>query len=463
MANTAVVILAAGDGKRMKSDTPKVLHKAAGLALVEWVVKAAEDAFDTKPIVIYGSGGSAVPETLGERCAYALQEERLGSGHAVMMAKDLLADSEYTVVLAGDMPLVRAESIKLLAEKAAKGKYSALLLTGILDDATGYGRIIRDEKNNIRSIVEEKDATEEQKMIREANISFYCFKSSDLCLALGELAPNNAQGEYYLTDCIEILYKKGKKTGGIVLNDLTECQGVNNRVHLAQTSAELRARINRRVMMDGVTLIDPRSTYIDGGVQIGQDTVIYPGVILEGRTVIGSGCTLYQGSRIKDSVVESGATVQNSVVLESRIGRRAQVGPYAYIRPGTAIGDNCRIGDFVETKNSVIGNRTKVSHLTYVGDADVGEDVNIGCGVVFVNYDGKKKFRTKVGDRAFIGCNTNLISPVSVGDESYIAAGATVTKNVPEGALCIARAREVIKSGWSRGRYVVHKHTEEDK
>ena len=457
------VILAAGNGTRMKSQTPKVLHKAAGRTLVEWVVSAAEEAFPGKPIVIYGAGGDAVPKSLGDRCEYALQAERKGSGHAVMMAEDLLRGSDYTVILAGDMPLVRGESIRMLADEAKKGGFDALLLTGILENATGYGRIVRDAAGNVCGIVEEKDASPEQKKIKEVNVSFYCFRTQALLEALGELTPNNAQGEYYLTDCIDILYKKGKKTGGIVLADLEEGEGVNHRAHLARVAAILRSRINERIMLGGATLIDPANTYIDADVTVGQDSVIYPGVILEGNTKIGAGCTLYQGSRIKDSVVEDGAAVQNSVVLESRVGAGAQVGPYAYIRPGTSIGEHCRIGDFVETKNATIANRSKVSHLTYVGDADVGEDVNIGCGVVFVNYNGKEKFRTKVGDRAFIGCNTNLISPGNVGDGAYIAAGATVTKDIPADALCIARARETIKAGWGKGRYPVGKKDGENK
>jgi len=457
---TSVVILAAGNGTRMKSALPKVLHKAAGRTLAGWVVRAAQEAGCAQPIVVYGAGGDAVPKALGDSCRYALQAERLGSGHAVMMAADAIAGSEYTIVLAGDMPLVRPQSIAYLEGQARAGGYSALLLSGILTDPTGYGRILRDEAGGVTGIVEQKDASEEQKTIREVNLSFYCFATADLLAALKELSPANAQGEYYLTDCIGILHAQGKKTGAMVLNDVSQCDGVNTRAHLAAAAARLRERINRAHMEAGVTLIDPTASYIDADVTIGADTVIYPGVILEGDTHIGSGCTLYQGSRIADSTVEDGATVQNSVVLQSRIGAHAQVGPYAYIRPGTSIGAHCRIGDFVETKNATIADCTKVSHLTYVGDADVGRDVNIGCGVVFVNYDGKNKYRTRVGDHAFIGCNTNLISPVEVGDCAYIAAGATVTKDIPADALCIARAREVVKEGWARGRYETHEKKE---
>lgn len=451
-----VVILAAGEGTRMKSSTPKVLHKAAGRSLVDWVVQAAKSVCKT-PVVVYGSGGDAVPSALGESCEYALQSERKGSGHAVMAAADLIRGSEYTAVLAGDMPLIRPESIERMVKAAQEGEYAAYLLTGYLQDPTGYGRIKRNADGAIMGIVEQKDASEQEKEIQEVNLSLYCFQTEALLEALDEVKPSNAQGEYYLTDCIEILGKKGRKTGGEIIADMSECEGVNNRAQLAAAAGVLRERINHQHMLNGVSMIDPASTYIDAKVQIGRDTLLYPGVVLEGETVIGQGCTLYQGSRIVDSRIEDGAEVTNSVVLQSVVGECSKVGPYAYLRPNTVVGDHCRVGDFVEMKNATLGNRSKVSHLTYVGDSDVGEDVNIGCGVVFVNYNGKEKFRSRVEDRAFIGCNTNLISPVNVGKDSYIAAGATVTKDVPADSLLIARAREVIKEGWGKGRYTVKK------
>lgn len=457
MKKMGSIILAAGDGKRMKSSLPKMLHRAAGKPLVEWVVEAAEQALGVKPIVVYGAGGSAVPDYLGERCVYALQAERKGSGHAVMMARELMAEYDYVTVIAGDMPLVEPSSIHRLAELAEQGEYAALLLTGKVVNPAGYGRILRDGAGRVTGIVEDKDATPEQKEIDEINLSFYCFQTRALAEALDEITPANAQGEYYLTDVIGIMHQKGLPTGALVIDDPSQCEGVNNRAQLAQAAERLRERINTRHMMNGVTMLDPRATYVDDGVTIGADTVIYPGVILEGNTVVGEGCTLYQGSRIADSVIEDGATIQNSVITESHVGKGTQVGPYAYLRPGSNIGAGCRIGDFVEVKNSNIDDGAKVSHLTYVGDGDVGKNVNVGCGVVFVNYDGKEKARTTVGDDAFIGCNTNLISPVSVGKGAYIAAGATVTKDIPDDALCIARAREIIKDGWGRGRYQVKK------
>ena len=450
---TSVIIMAAGDGKRMKSHLPKALHPAAGKPLAEWVVCAAEEATGEKPILIYGSGGTALPDYFGESCLYAHQAERRGSGHAVMMAEEYIRQCDYVVVLAGDMPLIRAEDIKKLMDVAIAGDYGALLYTGVMDTPCAFGRILRDERGYVCGIVEEKDATEAQKEIKEVNLSMYCFRSSALLEALPLLSSDNAQGEYYLTDAVQIIYEKGLPTGAINVEDMDLCEGVNSRGDLAKVSQTLRSRINARIMEGGVTLIDPQSTYIDADVEVGSDTVIYPGVILEAGTKVGCGATLYQGSRIRSSTIGDGATVQNSVIEESRVGAGAQIGPYAWLRPGSDVGDRCRIGDFVEVKNSVLGEGTKVSHLTYVGDSDLGRDINVGCGVVFVNYDGQKKARSTVGDGAFIGCNTNLISPVHVGEGAYIAAGGTVTKDIPDDALVIARAREVIKSGWAKGRY----------
>lgn len=450
---TKVVILAAGEGTRMKSAKPKVLHSCAGKSLVAWVAEAAE-AVCSRPVVVVGSSGEAVREELSEeKFDFALQAQRLGSGHAVMAAKEQIAGSEYTVVLAGDMPLIRGESIQSLVNSARGGRFSCMLLTGHVQNPKGYGRIIRDEHGNVLGVVEEKDASDFERSICEVNVSVYCFKTEDLLYALGELKPANAQGEYYLTDCVKILRDAGKKVGGQPVADIIECMGVNDRVQLAEASCQMRRRINEAHMRAGVTMIDPAQTYVSPETTIGPDTILYPGVILEGSCKIGSGCTLYQGSRISDSEVKDGATVENSVLQNAVVGKKTKVGPYAYLRPGTVLGDGCRVGDFVEIKNAMVGNGTKVSHLTYVGDAELGEDINIGCGVVFVNYNGKQKFLTKVGNRAFIGCNTNLVSPVTVGEGAYIAAGATVTKDIPADALCIARAREVIKAGWAKGRY----------
>lgn len=453
--NCSVIILAAGEGTRMKSKLPKVLNKAAGLPMVEWVARAAMESTGKKPIIIYGSGGNALPDYFGDRCEYVLQQERKGTGHAVMMARDAIinSESEYVVVLAGDMPLMRAESIGRLCSAAKEGDYSCMLLTSILSNPTGYGRIIRGESGEVLGIVEHKDATDEQRKINEVNISVYCFRTSELLSNLDKITPNNKNGEYYLTDTIELIRQAGGKVGALPLEDYSEGEGVNDKSQLAKCAKILRNRINDAHMKNGVTIIDPENCYIDADVKIGADAVIYPGVILEGDTVIECGANIMQGSRISNSKICEGAAIQNSVVIESVVGSYTQVGPYAYLRPGSVIGEDCRIGDFVEVKKSKIGNRSKVSHLTYVGDGDMGEDINVGCGVVFVNYDGNNKARSKVEDGAFIGCNTNLIAPVTVGEGAYIAAGSTVTKDVPEYALLVARARETVLPGWAKGKY----------
>lgn len=453
MDKCIAVILAAGEGTRMKSKTPKVLHRAAGLSMLEWVVRAARGADTGKCVVVCGRGRNEIENQFGDTVSYVEQAERKGSGHAVMCAeKELVGFDGYTLIIAGDMPLLREETIAALVNAAKEGNYACTMLTAKLDNPFGYGRILRNELGDVTAIVEEKDATEEQRMVTEVNASCYCVCTPLLLECLKEIKPTNAQGEYYLTDIVSILNGKGEKVGAYIADDARECMGVNDRVQLAQVSEILRTRILERHMKNGVTIIDPKNTYIDADCTIGQDTVIYPNVTLEKGTVIGENVTLYPGSRIENSSIADGTTVQNSVILDAQIGRETTVGPNAYVRPNSMIGDHCRIGDFVEIKNANIGNGTKVSHLTYIGDADFGEGINVGCGVVVVNYDGKNKFRTSVGDNAFIGCNTNLISPVRVGNDVYIAAGSTITDDIPEGAFAIARSRQTVKNGWKDKR-----------
>lgn len=448
------LVMAAGEGTRMKSSVPKVLHKIAGRTMLEWVIDAVSgDDFGKPVIIVSPKNGEAISQVVGDSCKTAVQERQLGTGDAVKSALDAISGSDYTVIIAGDMPLVRRETMESLSGQCAELGCDMMLLTGVIDNPTGYGRILR-EDGKVVGIIEENDATDEQKKIKEINLSCYCVRTSALIENITKLKNDNKKGEYYLTDLVKIFAEEGLKVEAKPVADMSELSGVNTKTQLAQAAAVLRVRINEEHTEAGVLMIDPSTVYVDAGVKIGEDTVIYPGVVIEGETEIGSAVTLYPGSRIKDSVVADGAVVQNSVVLESRIGERAQVGPYAYLRPGSNIGSDCRIGDFVEVKNSDIGDGSKVSHLTYIGDGTIGKECNIGCGVVFVNYDGKEKARVTVGDGCFIGCNTNLISPVEVGHGAYIAAGATVTKDIPDNALCIARAREVIKAGWGKGRYV---------
>ncbi|MBC8529966.1 bifunctional UDP-N-acetylglucosamine diphosphorylase/glucosamine-1-phosphate N-acetyltransferase GlmU [Christensenellaceae bacterium NSJ-44] len=444
------LIMAAGAGTRMKSELPKVLHKVCGRSLVEWVLCAAGEVSDEKPVAIIGHGAEQVRAHLEGRAQFAVQAERKGTGHAVMMARDYIADGKgYTLILAGDMPLIGGETLRALCQQTQDAGAAVTLLTAKLSDPTGYGRVLRDGEGNVKGIVEQKDATPEQLAVCEVNASVYCFETEKLLWALNRIDDNNAQHEYYLTDTIGLLVADGQKVAAYCTDDFTQCMGVNTRAQLAEAGEILRRRINHAWMVAGVTILDPNATYIDAQVRIGVDTVIYPGNILEGETVIGSGCTLLQNNRISGSRVGDGAQVQSSVLLDCAVGAHTQVGPFAYLRPKANVGQGCRVGDFVELKNANIGDGTKISHLTYVGDSDVGERVNLGCGVVFVNYDGQVKQRCTVGNDAFIGCNVNLVAPVKVEDGAYIAAGSTITEDVPGDALAIARCRQTVKAGWA--------------
>lgn len=443
------LILAAGQGKRIKSDIPKVLHKVCGKEMVNHVIDNMRKAGIEEIDVIVGKGAERVKEGTKDRNVfYSLQEEQLGTGHAVKCASDFLKGKKGTIVIfPGDAPLTKKTTIESLMKEHEENKNAATLLSAMVEDPTGYGRIIRDEKGNVLKIVEHKDCNEEELLVNEMNAAMYCFDIEELVNSLDKLSNNNNQGEYYLTDVIGILKEEGKKIGAVV-TDYEDTIGVNSRVQLAEAEELLRNRINNTHLENGVTLIDPKATYIGIDVEIGRDTIVYPGTILEGNTVIGSDCLIMQNCRIKDSTINDGVTVESSVILDSEIGKNTTVGPFAYIRPESKIGEKARIGDFVEIKKSTIGNGTKVSHLTYIGDAEVGEGCNFGCGTVVVNYDGKVKNKTIIGDHSFIGCNTNLVSPVEVHDNTYIAAGSTITNDVLEGELAVARAKQRNIKGW---------------
>lgn len=446
------VILAAGEGKRMKSHKPKVLHKVCGKEMVNHVIDTMRAA-DLKEVnVIVGKGAEEVKaETESRKVFYSLQDKQLGTGHAVMCTKDFLQGKQGVVaIFTGDAPLIREETVRDLINYQKEGKYSAVILTSIVDNPKGYGRIIR-EGNTVGRIVEDKDCSQEELKVNEINAGMYAFDIEDLLASLDKLTNNNAQGEYYLTDVIGILKQEGKAVGALVI-DFEETLGVNSRVELSQAEKIMRERINKKHMINGITIIDPSNTYIDSDVEIEDDVMIYPGNVLQGKTVIKRGCVLYPNNRIEDSVIGEETVVQSSVILESTIGQNTTVGPYAYIRPESVIGNHARIGDFVEIKKSTIGDKTKVSHLTYIGDAEVGSNCNFGCGTVVVNYDGSKKHKTKIGNNVFIGCNTNLVSPVELKDNSYTAAGSTITEEVPEGSLAIARAKQINIEGWVNRR-----------
>ena len=443
------LILAAGQGTRIKSDIPKVLHKVCGKEMVNHVIDNMRKASIEDVNVIIGKGAELVKkETESRKVSYSLQEEQLGTGHAVKCAAEFLKGKKGTVLIfAGDAPLTKETTIKELIKYHEENNNSATLLSALVEDPTGYGRIIRDENGQVLKIVEHKDCNEEELKVNEMNAAMYCFDIEDLINALEKISNDNVQGEYYLTDAIGIVKEEGKKVGAVV-TDYEDTIGVNSRAQLAEAEEILRNRINRIHLDNGVTLIDPRSTYIGADVVIGKDTILYPNTILEGNTKIGQRCTILQNTRIKDSIIENGATIESSVILESKVGENTNVGPFAYIRPESSIGNNVKIGDFVEIKKANIGNETKVAHLTYIGDAEVGSGCNFGCGTVVVNYDGKKKHKTIIGDNSFIGCNTNLVSPVKVGDNTYIAAGSTITNEVSEGDLAIARSKQRNIKGW---------------
>lgn len=444
----SALILAAGQGTRIKSKLPKVLHRVCGKEMVNHVIDTLKCSGVEDINVIVGKGAELVKERTSSRnVSFSMQLEQLGTGHAVKCAESFLNGKKGVVaVFCGDSPLITRETVEALFDTHIKNKNSITLLTSVLDDATGYGRIVRDGDSVLR-IVEHKDCTEEELLIKEMNAGVYCFDIENLLESLNKLSNNNSQGEYYLTDVIGIQKSEGKKVGASITN-YEETMGVNSRVQLAQVESIMRNRINNRHMDNGVTLINPMNTYIGADVVIGKDTIIYPGNIIDGNTVIGENCVVYANCRISDSIVDDDVVIESSVVLNSRIGRKTTVGPFAYIRPETIIGESVRVGDFVEIKKSTIGDNTKISHLTYVGDAEVGMGCNFGCGTVTVNYDGKSKNKTVIGDNSFIGCNTNLISPVCIDDNTYIAAGSTITEDVKEGSLAIARSRQVNIEGW---------------
>lgn len=410
------IIMAAGKGTRMKSNKSKLVHKIYGKELVKRVAELAYKIGSDDVVAVVGHMREQVQEVLGDSVKYAYQDELLGTGHAVMQAAPFLEGKKgKVVVLYGDVPIIRPETLKKLIEKSVTSKEYATLLTAIYENPTGYGRIIRDEGGSVEEIVEEKDANSYQKKIKEINSGIYCFDIEELLKALKFIKPNNAQGEYYLTDVIKIMNDKGLKTGAVIVEDNTEILGVNDRAQLELLTRVLRMRINSEHMRKGVTIEDANSTYIYDDVKIGQDTVIHPNT-----------------------------TIQNNVI----IGENCEIGPNAFIREGCILDNKVKIGNCVEIKKTVIGEGTKVPHLTYLGDCKVGKNGNIGCGTITCNYDGKNKNQTIIGDNAFIGSNVSLVAPVKIGDNVTVAAGSTITDDIPSDTLSIARERQINKEGY---------------
>lgn len=450
MIQKFAVVLAAGQGTRMKSKLYKVLHPVCGKPMVQHIVDRLKALEIDEIVVVVGHGAGQVKEQLGESVQYAFQEKQLGTAHAVMMSTEMLQEKQgITVVVTGDTPLIKEETLKRLMEQHIQSGASATILTTVLDDPTGYGRIIRQQDGSVQRIVEHKDASEEERHVQEINTGIFCFDNQKLFTALGQVNNNNVQGEYYLPDVIEILKGQDEVISAYLTADAEDGMGVNDRVQLSQAEQILRKRINEQHMRGGVTIIDPNSTYIEADVVIGADTVLQPGTFLRGKTVIGEDCVIGPQADLKDITVENGVTIQYSVISQSQIRKEATIGPFAYIRPNSEVGEKAKVGDFVELKNTRLGNGSKVSHLSYLGDAQIGDDVNVGCGTITVNYDGVHKHKTIIGDHSFIGCNSNLIAPVTVGESAYVAAGSTVTKDVPDGALAIAREKQLNKEGYA--------------
>ena len=449
MQETVAVILAAGKGTRMKSALPKVLHAVGGQSMLRHVMTAAEQAGAKRTIVVVGFGGDQVQAEIGAAAEYVLQAEQLGTGHAMMQAQPALAGYTGTVLLlCGDTPLLTGNTLQQLVAAHQQSGAAATVLTAMPADATGYGRILRDKSGQVLGIVEQKDATPEQKQIGEINTGIYCFEAAPLFAALAGLTCNNAQQEYYLTDVLAILAQAGQRVGAVEVADFQETLGINSRLQLAEAEKILRQRKLLELMDSGVTVMDPASTFVDASVSIGEDTVLYPFTWLEGATTIGRNCRIGPNSRIADSQLGDAVTLHFSYAHECKIADGVTVGPYVHLRPDAELAAGVKVGNFVEVKNSRVGVGSKLPHLSYIGDADIGSGVNIGCGTITVNYDGKKKHRTVVGDTAFVGCNSNLVAPVSVGAGSYIAAGSTITKDVPDGALGVGRARQANIAGW---------------
>ena len=442
------VILAAGLGKRMNSKNHKVVHRVCGKPIIAQIVHEMRAVELDRLFVVVGRLEDQVRGVLGDSVEYVRQEEQLGTGHAVLQALPYLPEEGVTVVLYGDCPLIRSDEITRLI-RTAQETGGTTLMTAELDDPHSFGRVLRGADGTVERIVEERDATPEQRAIREVNSGIYAFQTRHLRAALPKLTFENAQRELLLTDCVGIIRAAGDSVVPVMVRDADDIVNVNDRVQLAVCEEKLRRRILLRHMQNGVTFIDPAATYVESDVVIGRDTVVWPGTYLRGATVIGEDCVIGPAAQLTDAQIEDGAEVNSSVVVQSRIGAGAAIGPFAYVRPGSRVGERVKIGDFVEIKNSTIGNDTKVSHLAYIGDSDVGAGVNVACGVVTANYDGFRKHRTVIGDDSFIGCNVNLVAPVEIGDGSYIATGSTITESIPEGSFAIARERQTTKAGYA--------------
>lgn len=453
MTSIYAIVLAAGKGTRMKSDLHKVLHPIGGKAMALHLVTTLEEVGVAQTYFIVGHGAESVMDTIGTRVKYCLQQEQLGTGHAVLQAEAELKGKEgITLLINGDTPLITSTTLKNMIALHQQEKAALTLLTTKMENPYGYGRVVYGANQSVQCIVEEKDATEEQKRIQQVNVGVFCVDNQKLFSALHRITNHNSQGEYYLTDIIPILLGDGERICAYETKDTEETVSINDRLALSQAEAILRKRINERHMLNGVTLQDPLHTYIDADVVIEPDVTILAGTQLRGKTIVGKGSIIGPDAEIVDCHIGKKVRITRSVVLESTVDDEATIGPFAYIRPQSVIGKKVKIGDFVEVKKSKLGDGTKVSHLSYIGDAEVGRNVNVGCGAITVNYDGFEKHTTIIEDDAFIGCNVNLIAPVQIGQEAFIAAGSTINRDVPAGALAIARERQTNKEQFALRR-----------
>ena len=450
--NLEVIILAAGLGTRMKSATIKILHRAAGRPIVDYVLDLARDLCPNPPVMVIGHQREAVQKLIGDRARYAIQEEQLGTGHAVLQAASVLSDAagKRVLVLSGDVPLTRPETLRQLLDEHERNRNALTLLTMRLSDPAMYGRIVRDDDGAVVRIVEAKDASDEEKRIEEVNAGIYVFDGEHLFDNLRNLRNTNAQGEYYLTDLLGVLRERGHRVGAVIAADPVEALGVNSRADLAQVDGEIQRRVVEKLMREGVTFRNPSTVVIDSTVQIEPDTVVYPFVTLEGETRIGRDCVIEPGAHLINVRIGNDVHIKTGTVAEDAvIEDEASVGPYAHLRPGTRLGRKVKVGNFVETKKAVFGAGAKASHLSYIGDAEVGADVNIGAGTITCNYDGVRKHKTILEDGVFIGSDSQLVAPVRVGKGAYVGAGSTITKDVPPGSLALSRTPQKIVEGWA--------------
>lgn len=450
MSATAAVILAAGKGKRMNSDLPKVLHRCAGAPLIRYVLDTVAAAGITEVVIVIGTGANQVRDALGDNYRYVWQEFQRGTGDAVAKALPYLSpDCRELLVLCGDTPLLTPGSLTRLLAARREAAADACILTSIFEDPSGYGRIVRDNSGLVAAIVEDGDATSGQKEIKEINTGTYSFNRAALEEAILRLKPDNRQGEYYLTDVVSLLRQAGRAVAAFAAPP-AETAGINTRRDLAAVEGVFRQRECERLLDAGVAIIDPAVTYIDHGVDVGRDTIIKPFCFLEGHTRVGANCVIGPGARLVDTKLGNGVVVQSSLLIGSTAGDGCQIGPFAYLRPGTVLAEGVKVGDFVEIKQTEVGPGSKIPHLSYVGDAVIGAGVNVGAGTITCNYDGVSKHRTYIGDGAFIGSNTNLIAPVTIGAEAVTGAGSTITKDVPDGSLAVERGRQAVVEGWRK-------------